>query len=219
MTKEIRLPLIETLQILREQKKNLCLDVTGYSMYPTLQPGDKIEVQLCSVELLSSYDILVYWDSKQNIAVHRLITQQEISVYQRGDAHFTGSWILKDQVLGKVLSIHRAGKSIQLNNSLHQRKQRLFFIGINALLVIFHRSLPLFHFINKFLKFRTKKQGNSNYWHFRQTFSKKLKVIYSSILQIVTKTDSWMETNTSLASEKDATKNTKTANDKERKHL
>ncbi len=102
----------------------LTLQVTGWSMLPTIFPGDTLIVERCSAASTREGDIvLVSRDGR--IFVHRLLektceSERSSSIRTRGDSMPTIDPPVKEQqLLGRVAAIERNGKRITPTRSLH----------------------------------------------------------------------------------------------------
>jgi RimJ/RimL family protein N-acetyltransferase len=89
----------------------------GSSMYPFICDGDILTVK--QVELRVG-DIAFYRSSDDRLIVHRVVNKKlqsnKLMLLMRGDSVFNNDgWICSDQVLGKVVSIQRDKKFIQLD--------------------------------------------------------------------------------------------------------
>jgi signal peptidase I len=98
----------EKIQILKKilEEKQVIISVTSSSMYPALQPGDRVLVKK-SVKYKSG-DILVY-NSGSFLIVHRLVFKLGPVFFFKGDNG--KSFEIKlgyDKIMGKVLAILRS---------------------------------------------------------------------------------------------------------------
>ena len=111
----------------------VCVRVTGYSMLPSIWPGDTLLIQRRSLQEARKGNILVFLRSKRLVA-HRLISAAESveksTFIAQGDAlpsaDYPGS---PSKVLGIVTRIIRRGKNISPSSRL-KSYQRL--VGILA---------------------------------------------------------------------------------------
>ena len=100
----------------------LTLQVTGWSMLPTIFPGDTLIVEQCSAASTREGDIvLVSRDAR--LFVHRLLEKtcesDSSSIRTRGDAMSTIDPPVKEQqLLGRISAIERNGKRMTPTRSL-----------------------------------------------------------------------------------------------------
>ena len=97
--------------------------VTGWSMYPTLHPGDQITVEPASPVQLQVGELILFHD-RGNLICHRLVAVQETGAGPRlitkGDAWNgceTPAW--PEQVLGRVVGI-RPNRLVRLRDKVSQ---------------------------------------------------------------------------------------------------
>jgi signal peptidase I len=107
----------------------------GGSMRPLIRDGDLLEIAPLQPNQLSRGDILLYQHSSSQLLVHRLVgiekTGQQTRLLMQGDAVVhTDGWSTSEQVLGRVVSIHRANRKI----SLKQPSQRWLAAALAHLL-------------------------------------------------------------------------------------
>lgn len=113
----------------------------GYSMYPTFKPGTVGVVEKCDPQSLKRGDIVVFRSNAQLIA-HRLIriSQKEDKTYfiARGDRNrFYDKPCSEADLIGKIVSFSKKGKTISLNSWAFRLK--------SFLIMAFHPMLqPLF---------------------------------------------------------------------------
>ncbi|MBC7237823.1 MAG: S24/S26 family peptidase [Chloroflexi bacterium] len=113
-------PLVEaTLALWQRMGKRLRFQAKGQSMWPLIQAGDWLEIELGPGGFQRG-DIIVYRSAEQLVA-HRLI----------GQDRRTGAWLVKgdnvpwpdeaftkEQAVGRVRRVERAGRSIPLDTPL-----------------------------------------------------------------------------------------------------
>lgn len=92
----------------------------GSSMYPFICDGDILTVKQVEYSSLKAGDIAFYKSSDERLIVHRVVDKKlqsnKLMLLMRGDSVFNNDgWIYSDQVLGKVVSIQRDKKFIQLD--------------------------------------------------------------------------------------------------------
>jgi len=88
-------------------------------MYPFICDGDVLAVKQVEYSALKAGDIAFYRSSDHRLIVHRVVDKKLQSnksmLLMRGDSVFKNDgWIYSDQVLGKVVSIQRDKKFVQL---------------------------------------------------------------------------------------------------------
>jgi signal peptidase I len=98
----------------------------GSSMYPFICDGDILTVKQIEYSALRVGDIAFYRSSDDRIIVHRVVDKKrqsnKLMLLMRGDSVFNNDgWIYSDQVLGKVVSIQRDKKFIQLDQKVSLR--------------------------------------------------------------------------------------------------
>jgi ribosomal protein S18 acetylase RimI-like enzyme len=92
----------------------------GSCMYPFICDGDILTVKQVEYSALRVGDIVFYRSSDERLIVHRVVDKKlqsnKLMLLMRGDSVFKNDgWIYSDQVLGKVVSIQRDKKFIQLD--------------------------------------------------------------------------------------------------------
>jgi len=112
--------LLDWAEILIDNDHQLQLRMQGYSMFPTLQPGDKGLVQKCSIRDIKIGDIIVFRTNNQFVA-HRLIRIEQLggdTLYIcRGDQNgFDDKPIRKFEIVGKLISFERNHKFVSVND-------------------------------------------------------------------------------------------------------
>jgi ATP-binding cassette subfamily B protein len=111
--------LLDLAEILIDNDHQLQLRMQGFSMFPTLQPGDKGLVQKCSASNIKAGDIIVVRKNQTFIA-HRLIrieTHGKDTLYIcRGDQNgFEDKPAGENEVVGKLVSFERKGRVTNIN--------------------------------------------------------------------------------------------------------
>lgn len=94
---------------------NLRLQVTGWSMIPTLWPGDILMIAQVDPELLSEGDIVLV-DRDRRLFAHRLVARnfEKSEILTRGDAMRTPDpLVAPNKLLGRVSFILRNGRCIE----------------------------------------------------------------------------------------------------------
>ena len=102
----------------------LTLQVTGWSMLPTIFPGDTLIIERCSAASTCEGDIvLVSRDGR--LFVHRLLektreSDRSSSIRTRGDSMPTiDPPVTEEQLMGRVSAIERNGRRMTPTRSLH----------------------------------------------------------------------------------------------------
>jgi hypothetical protein len=109
-------------EVLRSSGR-LRLQVTGWSMFPTIWPGDTLELERTERDALSTGDIVLF-NRDRRLFAHRIWKTDASATVTRGDAMQQADRAVGDkELLGRVASITRNGKCIQpsKNLSLPQR--------------------------------------------------------------------------------------------------
>ena len=139
-------------EVLRSSGR-LRLCATGWSMLPTVWPGDTIEIEHVSSEYISTGDIALF-GREGRLFIHRVVGKDgdldSLRMITQGDgmAH-PDPPVAASELLGKVSIIWRAGKWIEPRPSLSlMEKVTAFFVRHSSeaarVLVYFHntRHLP-----------------------------------------------------------------------------
>ena len=108
-------------EVLRSSGR-LRLQVTGWSMLPTIWPGDVIEIESARGEEIAQGDIVLYGRNRRFV-VHRLVEQETVPgaivMTTRGDAMGLPDPPFSDGALmGKVALISRSGRALVPRRSL-----------------------------------------------------------------------------------------------------
>jgi hypothetical protein len=99
----------------------LRLRVAGWSMVPTLWPGDTLVIEAVESSAVRSGDIVLFARHRQFVA-HRVIENRSPvrGIETRGDAMTQmDAPVSNRELLGRVVSIERNGKSIAPNHELN----------------------------------------------------------------------------------------------------
>ncbi|HYM79141.1 MAG TPA: S24/S26 family peptidase [Candidatus Dormibacteraeota bacterium] len=101
---------------------SLRLQVTGWSMLPTVWPGDILVIEHLESDAAKDGDIVLFGRDRRLFA-HRIISQDskagEPGILTRGDAMAApDAPVAKNELLGKVSYILRNGKCIEPNKTL-----------------------------------------------------------------------------------------------------
>lgn len=104
--------------------------VKGYSMFPWINPSDKILIKKVPVERIKIGDIIVIHSEEAKVFVaHRVIRiQREIdgkSFLTKGDfLFFTDELIKEKEVIGKVIEIIKKGRRLKI--TLENKEREIF---------------------------------------------------------------------------------------------
>ena len=91
----------------------LRLQVTGWSMLPSVWPGDTLELERTGRDKLSTGDIVLFSRDRRLFA-HRIVRSSGKTIHTRGDAlPYTDPVVFEDALLGRVVCIVRDGKRIR----------------------------------------------------------------------------------------------------------
>jgi hypothetical protein len=99
----------------------LRLKVTGWSMLPSILPGDMLVVE--QVDGVAEGDVVLFRRDRRLFA-HRVVKSETSDIVTRGDSMAKADApIERDEVLGRVISIIRNGKSFRPRTTLrvHER--------------------------------------------------------------------------------------------------
>jgi hypothetical protein len=95
--------------------RNVRFRAEGGSMYPAIRGGEAVLVEPVSASGLKNGEIALY-RSDRGITAHRLVGRRGGSVFVfRGDAIGVDEFVEGSQVLGRVLSVERNGRSVRLS--------------------------------------------------------------------------------------------------------
>ena len=113
----------------------LRLQVAGWSMLPTVWPGDTIVIERAGSHEVSRGDIVLFGRDRRLFA-HRVVAQADGSrneILTRGDAMpQADSPVSGQELLGKVSCIVRQGKCIQPNRTLRLPERALAALVRNS---------------------------------------------------------------------------------------
>ncbi len=98
---------------------------TGTSMWPTIRAGDGIVVEQVGADAIRVGDVLVFSTGGEKLVAHRLIRVREIDgvrhYVMRGDCRRRADRpVAYESVVGKVVAIERAGKTIPVESLPHR---------------------------------------------------------------------------------------------------
>lgn len=99
-------------EVLRVTGK-LRLEVSGWSMFPSVQPGDTLWIERAPYDSVAEGDIVLF-GRDQRFFVHRVARKSAAAVVTRGDAMAQADApIGPDELLGKVRFVMRNGKLLE----------------------------------------------------------------------------------------------------------
>ena len=103
----------------------LQLRVTGWSMLPTVWPGDTLIVERVNFAEVAKGDIILFGRGRRLFA-HRVVKNHSSTMVTRGDSMpASDSPVSENEFLGRVSSIVRNGKCTELRRSLHARERAI----------------------------------------------------------------------------------------------
>ncbi len=109
-------------EVLRSSGR-LRLQVSGWSMLPSIWPGDTLHVEQVEFSEMAEGEIILFRRERRLFA-HRIVKSESSDIVTRGDSMAApDSPIEKHEIIGRVASIVRNGKSLQPRTSLrvHER--------------------------------------------------------------------------------------------------
>lgn len=108
--------LVAKLMLARKKaSREITINVTGFSMEPTLFEGDSIKIipnTSCCIG-----DILVFLYKEDELLVHRLLKLENEIFYCKGDNAFRLEDFTEDRLIGSVTEAYRNGKMLELTIS------------------------------------------------------------------------------------------------------
>jgi ATP-binding cassette subfamily B protein len=106
---------------LLEDDKQLIFEMKGYSMFPTLRPGDKGVVQKCSYRDLRRGDIAVFYQDNSLVA-HRLVHRRSDLLLTKGDHNtFFDPPVTPERLVGKLVRFERNSKIMDIDAPIMKR--------------------------------------------------------------------------------------------------
>jgi len=104
-------------EVLRSSGR-LRLGVTGWSMLPSIWPGDTLELETTTAGELGEGDIVLF-TRDQRLFAHRIVKTGANAIVTRGDAMPRADRaVTDDELLGRVICIMRNGKRIEPSRNL-----------------------------------------------------------------------------------------------------
>lgn len=143
---QIHNELLEMAESLLDDNHSLMINMKGFSMFPTLRPGDVGKVEKCLAEEVKAGDILVFKSNGKLIA-HRLIRKKsdkgrEVFITQGDNNSFFDQPFVNEELIGKITSFERSGKTISVDSfsiklsrfkamHFHKISQRLYSLRLS----------------------------------------------------------------------------------------
>ena len=128
------------------------IDFKGYSMYPALQPGDRLVIRSVAPEQLSPGDMLVRRNGDKTVMVHRLVRRlSSTRGITKGDAlsHADPTPIEFNEAVERVEAIIREGRLIVLSNAISRWRNRMIArysrLGVSAAAVRQYVKMAMVH--------------------------------------------------------------------------
>lgn len=141
-----------------KNNNSLCMQATGDSMWPFIREGDSISFEIVNFKNICTGNIAVYIKNKNIplIISHRVVKKTDDTLVIKSDgALFRYDIIHEDALIGRLKSITRDGKSIRLDNRIHDRLNKIiawFSLNIPVVLFIFKHTFFLLFFLLKCLR-------------------------------------------------------------------
>jgi hypothetical protein len=105
----------------------LRLQVSGESMLPTLWPGDIVEIESCRANEVGHGEIVLAWHDGR-FFLHRFLAGRESGFITRGDSMpGPDPAFAPDAILGRLRSVHRNGRQLELRRRPWTRALGLLF--------------------------------------------------------------------------------------------
>lgn len=106
----------------------------GESMFPFIRDGDILEIEPAGEKKIRLGDVVFYRAGDKHAVAHRIvkkITQGNKSIFiTKGDSGTgEGERVCHEQILGRVETVERAGRTIHINKGLNRLLSRLY-VGI-----------------------------------------------------------------------------------------
>lgn len=128
------------------------IDFKGYSMYPALQPGDRLVIRSVTPEQISPGDMLVRRNGDQTIMVHRLVRRISLNRgITKGDAlsHADPTPVVFNKAVERVEAIIQEGSLIVLSNAISRWRNRLIArysrLGVSTAAVRHYVKMAMVH--------------------------------------------------------------------------
>ncbi len=97
----------------------LRFEARGGSMRPFIQDGDRVTIQAANLGALKRGDIIFARLDSGRLVVHRVRQVTLVSVLIQGDAILAPDGrLVRDQVLGRVTAVERAGKQVNFDHGV-----------------------------------------------------------------------------------------------------
>ncbi len=115
-------PIISSLyiQALREGQ-SLWFRVASNSMFPLLQVEDSVFIQPATAHDITPGEIAAF-ETSAGLVIHRIVccqqTETSIRLLQMSDVELLPGWVKEQAIVGKVVTLRRAGKDVNLQHPL-----------------------------------------------------------------------------------------------------
>lgn len=101
---------------LLKEGKQLMIEARGYSMYPTIKPGETVYIKACNIEEDVAPGNIIAWKNGNDIILHRVVSiygsDHNTFFITRGDGSLNNDSPIKfNQIVGKAIRIDSGGKS------------------------------------------------------------------------------------------------------------
>ena len=122
------------------------LTVSSGSMAPMIQVGDKVLVKQTAPQHIRFGDIIVFKEAGKLIT-HRVIGKQvsdrHVIFMQKGDSNTSATYVLSENVIGKVVCIGKEDKIIRLDSFLGRQMNLLLSFSFYVLYILHKRHFAL----------------------------------------------------------------------------
>lgn len=117
----------EVVELLKEKRKPCPITIVGQSMHPFIKDGSQVMIApVCATEIRIG-DIIAFVDDNgdnRTLVCHRVVGRLwrngELFLREKGDNGRRLTIVPAKEVLGKVISIERDGKQINLEDSIQR---------------------------------------------------------------------------------------------------
>ena len=111
--------IVDFAESILDNDQNVSIKMKGYSMYPTLRPGDIGVIEHCATETLKTGDIIVF-KAGGHLVAHRLIAIRKENNHflftAKGDKNsFSDPEFSDEMLVGRIKEIQRKGTKISTN--------------------------------------------------------------------------------------------------------
>ncbi len=121
---------------------SFCFRARGFSMVPFIRDGEILTIEPVKASALDMGDIAFYRAIGDRLVAHRVVGREVLDgreiLTMRGDTP-SGSYdrVLAEQVLGRVVGVHRGEKLIRLDRGFQRLMARLLVRGSSVSSLIF----------------------------------------------------------------------------------